>query len=55
MGAAYCDVFTCDYLVDRAIGDFRSRFGKRRQLSVRGCGGPVAFVERLAEQITTAG
>jgi hypothetical protein len=49
-GAAYCDVFTCDHFIDKAIGTFRTDLGFRRQISVGGAGGPGAFVAELEAQ-----
>jgi hypothetical protein len=36
VGAAYCDVFTCDGRVAGWLGDVRDTLGLRRQLGVRG-------------------
>ena len=48
VGAAYCDIFTCDGIVADWLGDGREALGLRRQLSARGyAGGPVAFVRDL--------
>jgi hypothetical protein len=49
-GAAYCDLFTCDYRIDVAIGDFRVSRGMLPQVSVRGAGGPAPFVAELRRQ-----
>jgi hypothetical protein len=51
LGAAYCDVFTCDYLVDCAIDTFRERHGRHRQLSERACGGVAPFIQKIEAQI----
>jgi hypothetical protein len=50
-GAIYCDIFTCDYRIDRAIGNFRTARGMRRQVSVRGQGGSREFVAELTRQL----
>lgn len=47
VGAAYCDVFTCDADVSGCLGDARIKLGLARQLSVREVGGPAAFVKAL--------
>jgi len=48
VGAAYCDVFTCDRTVSGWLGDVRETLGLRPQLAVRGYpGGPQAFVRDL--------
>jgi hypothetical protein len=48
VGAAYCDVFTCDGTVSGWLDDVRETIGLRRQLAVRGYpGGPQAFVGDL--------
>jgi hypothetical protein len=48
VGAAYCDVFTCDRTVSGWLGDVRQSLGLRPQLAVRGYpGGPQAFVRDL--------
>jgi hypothetical protein len=49
VGGAYCDVFTCDYRVDEALGTAREAQGRSRQLSIRGCGNLEEFVNRLRE------
>jgi hypothetical protein len=48
VGAAYCDVFTCDGTVSGWLGDVRVSLGLRPQLASRGyMGGPEAFVRDL--------
>ncbi len=48
VGAAYCDVFTCDRQVSEWLGDLRTRFGRRHQLAAKGHpGGPQGFVQDL--------
>jgi hypothetical protein len=48
VGAAYCDVFSCDGTVSKWLGDLRTTFGFRPQLSVGGYpGGATAFVKDL--------
>jgi hypothetical protein len=48
MGAAYCDVFTCDGIVSGWLADVRNGLGLPRQLAVRGyLGGSEAFVRDL--------
>lgn len=46
-GAAYCDVFTCDDVVSGWLGNLRADLGLAAQLSVKGLGGPEAFVKAL--------
>jgi hypothetical protein len=53
LGAAYCDVFTCDATVSGWLGDFRERLGLSRQLSVRiHPGGVPGFVQDLMGKFT---
>jgi hypothetical protein len=48
IGAAYCDVFTCDAEVSDWLGDLRTGFGFSRQLTVReAAGGAARFVAEL--------
>lgn len=48
VGAAYCDVFTCDGRVAGWLGDVRAALGLRRQLAVRGHpSGAQGFVRDL--------
>jgi hypothetical protein len=48
VGAAYCDVFTCDAEVSGWLGETRAGFGYARQLAVRDFrGGAAEFVEAL--------
>jgi hypothetical protein len=47
VGAAYCDIFTCDSMVSQALGDVRERLGFARQMSVSELGGPEGFVRAL--------
>jgi hypothetical protein len=48
VGAAYCDVFTCDRATSLSIGDVRQRIGRRPQLAVGGHpGGAAGFVGDL--------
>lgn len=48
VGAAYCDVFTCDGIVSDWLGDLRDAIGLSRQLSVgRTDSGAKGFVEAL--------
>jgi hypothetical protein len=48
VGAAYCDVVTCDGTVSDWLGDLRTTLGLRPQLAARGYpGGPRAFVHKL--------
>jgi len=43
----YCDVFTCDQLTSRMLGDIRTQLGRQRQLSAGDIGSPEMFVETL--------
>lgn len=48
VGAAYCDVFTCDRATSNSLGAIRTQFGRRPQLAVGGYpGGVPAFVADL--------
>jgi len=48
VGAAYCDVFTCDKGTSESLGGFRAQIGRQCQLAVRGhAGGIQGFVEAL--------
>jgi hypothetical protein len=48
LGAAYCDVFTCDGTVSTWLGDVRTTLGLRHQLAVKGYpGGAEGFVRDL--------
>ena len=47
VGAAYCDVFTCDGLVSDWLGPLRQDLKLPQQLSVKKRGGPAAFVKAL--------
>lgn len=48
LGAAYCDVFTCDGLVSTCLGDVRTKLGFRHpQITLKGKT-PEAFVAALA-------
>jgi hypothetical protein len=48
VGAAYCDVFTCDRITSNALGDFRTTIGRMPQLAIGGYpGGVEAFVRDL--------
>ncbi|MBI2392159.1 MAG: hypothetical protein HYV09_21400 [Deltaproteobacteria bacterium] len=51
LGAAYCDVFTCDALVDRCLGDVRIGLGLPKQLSVACAGGEAAFISELMTRV----
>jgi len=47
VGAAYCDVFTCDGLVSDWLGPLRQALGLQPQLSAKKLGGPEPFVKAL--------
>lgn len=48
VGAAYCDVFTCDGVVSGWLGDARETLGLQRQLAMRDHpGDPEGFVRAL--------
>jgi hypothetical protein len=48
VGAAYCDVFTCDGEVAEWLGDLRARLGRRPQMTARAhVGGANGFVRDL--------
>jgi hypothetical protein len=48
VGAAYCDLFTCDGLVAEWLGDVRVGIGKRLQMTAKGySGGAEGFVRDL--------
>lgn len=47
LGAAYCDVFTCDEITDRALGDLRDGFGLPRQISIHRGEDAAEFVQAL--------
>ena len=48
VGAAYCDVVTCDRTVSDWLGDLRTTLGLRPQFAARGYpGGLSAFVQDL--------
>ncbi len=47
IGAAYCDVFTCDGDVSSCIGESRARLGFARQLSAKELGGPAVLTTQL--------
>lgn len=47
VGAAYCDVFTCDFEASKIMGDERQKLGFAPQMTVRGHGGPEGFVRAI--------
>jgi hypothetical protein len=47
VGAAYCNVFTCDGLVSDWLGPLRQDLGLQPQLSAKKLGGPEPFVKAL--------
>lgn len=51
VGAAYCDLFTCDHRIDEAIGSYREVRGFARQLSMKRTGGREHFVRALRDQL----
>lgn len=49
IGAAYCDVFTCDALAAECLGDAPERLGRKRPIVYEGDGPAfVAALERAA-------
>lgn len=50
VGAAYCDVFTCDRRVDYQIGNAREMLGKARQISRGEIGGIQELLSELRRQ-----